>query len=398
MKTKLAGFLENFILFVIVLVLIQTFLEDLAILLNWSSMVRQLLMVLGFVFDVIFTTEFFARSIFAASKGKFGYYFLEERGWIDFLASLPLLLFNSGPELFAFLTGGSAIAFGGILQVLKVVKVIRIARVLRLLRVLKIFRRIKNAEAVMTQRHVARIATMVVATMIIALLLFAIVDSFMNISDTYMVYEDLTQGAVQYIETNNLTSDDNTDQLHSYVSSVPIILLVKENGHTLYSRYSNEEYTERWLDSDYGYVKKDSLEIFVDISDLSIADAKKNLQYFFVIVILILMMMFIYSPHFAITISDPIHVMRKGFDEPEYNLQVHIPEHFRNDEIYLLASSFNSNYLPLKDRENQTEGSSASKLSMDDFSDLADLEDFISDEDTETDSAESSSDNSEDTV
>ena len=38
-------------------------------------------------------------------KKKGRYYFLEEKGWIDFLASVPLLVLNSGPAFFAVLTG-----------------------------------------------------------------------------------------------------------------------------------------------------------------------------------------------------------------------------------------------------------------------------------------------------
>lgn len=29
---------------------------------------------------------------------------------------------------------------------------------------------------------------------------------------------------------------------------------------------------------------------------------------------------------FAITVTDPIHVMRKGMSDPDYNLEVEIPE------------------------------------------------------------------------
>ena len=386
MQSRLNRILENFILIVIILVLVQTFLEDFAILSSWPLMLRQLLLICGFVFDVIFTIEFLARGIFAASRGTFRQYFLRERGWIDFLASIPLLFFNSGPDFFALITGGgAALAFGNMLQVLKVIKAIRIARVLRLLRVLKIFRRIKNAEAIMAQRHVARIATMIVTTIITALLLMAFVDSLLNIEDVYLVYEEFTQGILGYIEDNDLTNDLNLTQLESYARHLPILLLIKEDGRTLYSRYNNEKYAREWTVNDYAYFQRDSLEIFINIRHLTVSDAKTNMRYFLVIVILTLVFMFIYSPHFALTISDPIHVMRKGFDEASYNLQVRIPDQFEDDEIYLLARSFNKNYLPLKDRENHSKDSSVLEFSLADFTDLGDIadsEDIVTDSDS----------------
>lgn len=380
MQTKFIRFLENLIFLVIILVIIQTFLEDLAILSNWTVEVRNLFIVLGFVFDIIFTLEFFSRSIYTLSKGSFRKYFLEDNGWVDFLASIPLLLFNSGPGVFALLTGGTALAFGGILQVLKVLKAIRIARVLRLLRVLKIFKRIKNADALMTQRHITRIATTVVSALVIALLAFAVIDNLLNISDVYVLYEKNIDDVFEYVESDDVSLDPG-----SYFDSVPIVLLVQYEGRTLYSRYNDAEYSERWSSNDYAYVQRGNYELFIDIRYLNVGDAKTNIKFFLIIIIILLVLVFVYSPHFALTISDPIHVMRKGFDEPGYNLQVRIPRQNENDEIFLLAASFNKDYLPLKDREGQRDQSSTSKLSMDDLANFIEPFDGLKDTEAETD-------------
>ncbi|MGI9255452.1 MAG: ion transporter [Salinispira sp.] len=363
-------FFENSILIVIVLVLIQTLLEDVAVLASWPVESRRVLAILGFIFDIIFTLEFFSRSFFAISQNRFGHYVLEGRGWIDFMVSVPLLLFSSGPEFFAIVTGGFAVSFGGILQVLKVVKSIRIARILRLLRVLKIFRRIKNTETVMTQRHIARITTTVIATIVLALLLFTVVDNFLNINDVYAVYEESIQGLTQYISANSgfLTSD--TQLQEAYFASIPIILMVKYDGMTLYTRYTNAEYARQWSINDYVYVQKDALELYINIWYLNVSEAKSNLYFFLMIFSVILVIMFVYSPHFALTISDPIHVMRRGFDETSYNLQVRIPDQFKDDEVYLLSESFNRDYLPMKDREGQKNQESVLTLSAVNLADL----------------------------
>ena len=103
---KTRTFLENLVILAIVLVLVQTFLEDLATLLSWSVSVREALLIAGFFFDLFFTVEFIVRGYDAWRYRRFGYYFWYDRGWIDFLASVPLLLLNSGPGLLRAPCGG----------------------------------------------------------------------------------------------------------------------------------------------------------------------------------------------------------------------------------------------------------------------------------------------------
>lgn len=371
MQSRLARFLENFILVAIILVLIQTFLEDFAVISGWNARLRNILVISGFVFDLLFTVEFLTRSLYAGSRKEFRRYFLEDRGWIDFLASIPLLLFNSGPQLFALITGtGAVLAFGSILNILKVVKAIRVARVLRLLRVLKIFRRIKNTDSNMTQRHIARISTMVVSTLVFTLLLFAVVESFVTTGNVEVLYRETTGSVGDYLESRELTETGNSAALKEYAESLPLLLMIKDDGHTRYSRYSNELYAEQWSAGDYGYISQGDTGLFIDISHLNVDNALINLRYFSIIVALVLMLMFVYSPHFALTVSDPIHIMRRGFDEPSYNLQVRIPGQFENDEIYRLAQLYNHHYLPMKDRERLDESSSLLDISLADFADF----------------------------
>ncbi|MFW5689569.1 MAG: ion transporter, partial [Spirochaetota bacterium] len=150
--------LENVVIVAIVLVLAQTFLEDFAVLAGWTWDARRVLLFTGFAFDLFFTIEFLTRLYASFVNRRTGIYFWYERGWIDLLASIPLLLLSSGPAVLAYLTGSATIVgFAGILNVLKVVKAIRTARVLRLLRVLKIFARIRNTDSTMAQRHVAKL-------------------------------------------------------------------------------------------------------------------------------------------------------------------------------------------------------------------------------------------------
>ena len=148
-------FWDNFILAMIVLVILQTFISELAVYLHWNITLRNILIISSLFFDLLFTIEFIARSITAGkNKRLFGYWFYK-RGWVDFIAAVPLLFLNSGPlVILTFLTGTTeGVAAVGVLNILKVVKAIRVTRVLRLIRVMKIFGKIRNAESKMAQHH-----------------------------------------------------------------------------------------------------------------------------------------------------------------------------------------------------------------------------------------------------
>ena len=83
-----------------------------------------------------------------------------------------------------------------------------------------------------------------------------------------------------------------------------------------------------------------------------------------------LFLLIYYSPHFALTVTDPIHVMRKGLEDDTYNLEVRVPERYRDDDVYKLADAYNRIYLPMKDRQKGQEEGTSSLLKMDDVKDL----------------------------
>ncbi|MEW5815433.1 MAG: hypothetical protein AB1798_08590, partial [Spirochaetota bacterium] len=65
MRVKVAAFFESLVVVVILLVLVQTFLEDFSTLAVWSWEVRKILVITGFAFDLFFTLEFLGRLYFA---------------------------------------------------------------------------------------------------------------------------------------------------------------------------------------------------------------------------------------------------------------------------------------------------------------------------------------------
>ncbi len=370
--TKTRAFLENIVILAIVLVLLQTFLEDLAVLLSWSVNLRAVLLVAGFFFDVFFTVEFVVRSYDAWRKRLFRHYFFQERGWIDLAASIPLLLLNSGPRLLALLAGGLPIGgIGGMMNVLKVVKAIRIARVLRLLRVLKVFRQIKNTESEMAQRHVAVVSAASVSTFVFSLLILSVAGMFVALPSLDVEYRAGAHSALDYILTEGLVFSGEEKALENYMASRPDILAVESAGTVRFSRYDERYYSRQFSPQDYTVIRRDGVRLFLDLRPVNRDGAAANLRYFVVIVAMVLVFMFFYSPHFALTVTDPIHVMRRGMSEQNYSLEVVIPEDYRRDDIYRLAVEYNRVFLPMKDRDDVSrEGEKSTALSLENMDDL----------------------------
>ena len=368
-RGAVTSFLESLVIAAILLVLVQTFLEDFAVLSGWNVEIRNKILLAGFFFDLFFTIEFLTRLYNAIMEGRVGRYFSVERGWIDLLASVPLLMFNSGPFALTLLTGqGIAVGLGGILNLLKVIKAIRIARILRFLRIVKIFRRIKNVSSPMAQRHVASITAISVTIVVLSLLFFTVFSSSLQLDGLDTAFAEQQEAVAKHLDENKDDPADFVFALQTIRETYPSLLIVKYRGQSLYSRYSDSYYQEFFAPGDYTYLRKDDLELFFDqrpyVSQLS----RESILFFVIVVLIVLAYLLIYSPHFALTVSDPIHVMRRGLEETNYNLEVKIPQKYKTDDVFQMAALYNEKYLPLKDRTQSKEGQSLIELDMGDVS------------------------------
>ncbi len=376
MNKKLINVLESVVILAIFLVLIQTFLEDFAVLTGWKMRFRQQLMITGFFFDLFFTIEFIIRLYYAIANRKAFVYLTSERGWIDFLASIPLLMLNSGPLAFSIFFGGSAfLGLGGMLNLLKVIKAIRIARILRFLRIIKIFRRIKNTDSLMAQRHVANITAIGVTVLVFSLLIFTFLTGSLEVKgmDTFIFSHQKAIAAQLSSQQENKTAlAASLDILKETEES---LLIVKISGKALYSRFDNGYYEQNFGPGEYSYFSEGSFEAFFDLRPYVQQLSRESLLFFVIVLFVVLSFLFIYSPHFALTISDPIHVMRRGLREEDYNLEVKIPEKYQDDDVYQLARLYNEKYLPLKARNQGDENKPLLDLG------LADIKDILGEDD-----------------
>jgi hypothetical protein len=350
----------------ILLVIVHTFIFELSIARHWDVFARDILIVSGFVFDLFFTIEFLVRSALSAKKTSILDYWLYERGWVDFLSSVPLLVLDSGPAAYMILTGHvQAESLIGVLNVLKVVKAIRVTRILRLVRIIKIFGKIHNASSRMAQHHASVISTITVFSIVIALLSFALFANFAGLHEVQAKKEHYTlilEGLKSVRGGNGLAAakdifsrDKNVLQLYKGED-----LLVENLPHQKFLDYYNID--------DYMDLKDDGLVLRISLVDIHASHAMDHIKSFAIIVLVVISIMFIYVKHFAQNISDILHILNKGFRKKEYNLEIKINDRMKDHEVYSLASFYNNAYLPAKLRRSFRENKSGSSgLSMDDL-------------------------------
>ncbi len=369
-RNKIVAFFEALVIVVILLSLIQTFLEDFAVVSGWTMKARVRLSISSFCFDLFFTIEFLVRLYYAMINKKTMEYLTRGRGWIDFLASIPLLMFNSGPTLLAiFLKGSTMLNISGIFNVLKVIKAIRIARILRFLRIIKLFRNIRYVDSKMAQRHIANITTLSITVIVFSLFLITLTSLGFSLPGvaTNLYQKELKMANLLVKAEKQKQLSSTIKQLDKYDTN---LLIVKKDGKTIYSRYKNGYYSEHFGPGDYSYFYKKGLELFFDSRIVSIQNSLQNILFFIVVLLTVVVFLIFYSPHFAITVTDPLRVIERGMSEKDYNLEVKIPPAYRDDEVFKVAKLYNEVFLPLKDRCMIEEEKPALDLTMKDIQDI----------------------------
>ncbi|MBL8018196.1 MAG: ion transporter [Leptospirales bacterium] len=348
----LPGFIETGIIICIILVIGHTVIEDIAVIYHWSHKTLFYLTIASFVFDIIFTLEFAARSIVTSKHGHFKHYMLSERGWIDLLTSFPLLFLVSGPALFFYLTdSGSDSALFNFLVILKTAKAIRVTRILRLIRVIKILGKIQNTESVMTNRHVATISTISVVSLIVVLVATQFIPGI-HFGD-HADYRDKRVAEIRGIVAAVSSMPAGLEQtrlLQQIIKAGPadVIRLKRDNGEVLFENSAEVVRELNWTayPGELRVADDMSLRLSFHIADAD--HAKLNIVILFCILAIIASFMFLYTRIFAQQIADPIYVMDKGLRDWDYNFEVKSLPGRENEEVFKLSRIYNARWLPLK--------------------------------------------------
>lgn len=313
---KRRNFWETFIVGMIIIAVIQIFLEDLSRLGGWKLSFRSSLIVVGFLLDLIFTIEFIVRSILSKKQKGWLHYFKYQMGWIDLFSSIPPLLLNSGLIMLGMFVPGmiKIPLFLGMLNFLKITRmfrvirtsrVVRITRVLRLLRVLKFSKKIyKNIERDVKNDYIAKVVSVTVLTIITVLIISSLFpmlyynmensvqvkrDKYLLIlEDWHTSFNDLDTTRIDCI--NNRLKEDK-DILFLYHMHKPVISNLEKEGNP------GNIIAAKFFYTDYITVDFPQLKLYLSIRDVIIESAKINLLLETIIItLLIAQMIFLKDP------------------------------------------------------------------------------------------------------
>ncbi len=296
-------FLESFIVIMIIVAIIQIFAEDLSRLWAWNISTRTALIIIGFFLDLIFTIEFITRSILSKNKKGWLFYVKHEKGWVDFVSAVPLIVFNSGPIMVGMFWPGKIIAlpFLGMLNILKVTKILRIARMLRLLRVLKIF---KPADAAGERRtaQLSKIISIAVVTITTILILSPLLPQlFYNMDTNVNLKKQQYVTILQDWYTSIRKRDaERVRYLNTRLKEDPDALYMYQRGQTAVNNLGEDSapakvIPKRFFYTDYKVLNYLSFKLWYSIRDIVADNARINLLIETIIVLLIISMMAFYK-------------------------------------------------------------------------------------------------------
>lgn len=296
-------FWENFIAWAIILAIVEIFIEDFSRLGGWSISGRKILILIGFLFDLIFTIEFTIRSFLAPKKKGWWNYFKNEKGWVDFFSSIPLILFSSGPLVIGMFFNGSmrSLAFVGIFNVLKITKILRIARMLRLLRIVKIFKQEDVEAAEQRNRHVTKAITITIVAITTTLILSPLFPKFFYTMDhglktKQMTYSSLLKNWKKSIQTRDSKA---IAYYKMKVKEDKNILYLFQGSNTIVNKIGTTNIIDflknHYFYTDYKTISSFGFKLYYTVQDIDQENARINLLIETIIVITILSLLIFYT-------------------------------------------------------------------------------------------------------
>ena len=274
---KSAAVFSGIMIAAVILVVIHTAVEELAIVMRLSWEQRMLLLAVGLGLDILFTLDFVVRSYFALLHRRMGRYFFRERGWMDFLASIPLLVLTSGPAFLAAAAGTATVAgLGGVARVIEITKAIRTGRVLRLMRLHKLSPLPREQEGSAASRAGAPAA---IAALAVVALIAGLLPIWFETGSLEERVEQRYATIARYVDEGNLTQPGGRDMLASLVAIESDLLIVQDGERRVYSRHSAEYYQRQLGPHDYLYLESGEVGVYFDIRGIHAAAAHANLTY-----------------------------------------------------------------------------------------------------------------------
>ena len=349
------------LLFVLVLLVpLQLLLQEGAILFSQPWSIRFMLLLLGGTLDLVFVVDFVVRLYLSMIRRRGIEYLGQGRGWADFLSSVPVFMFLSGPVLFGIFAGGSVpFGSGEFVHPLLTARLLQALYLLRLLRIWKLFPPVTVRTSDMRMRHIGRLVGLFLCATLVAA--FALTLSNLPQHRIQPHAASLTApseiaSSIAHVARAASGSDEDrsafvrTSAVVRQVAEANATLLVlRHSGRTSYTKMSNEEYRANFGPGDYLYGVSGEYAVFVDVRGFHANSAGTRVQVVLVVILGVFLIGGIYSKHFASTVRDPLRTVHRGLADPSYTLPVHIPRNFVQDEVFRVAERYNTDILKDKD-------------------------------------------------
>jgi hypothetical protein len=246
----------------VILALAEILCEDFAVFFGLPLAVRRLILCAGFGFDLVFTLWFLVGLYAASLNRKTRRFLVSEGGWMDLLASVPLLVLCSGPAMFSLAAGGVPL----------IPAAARITRDLRFLRFLKIFR---------LDLFPARGKTG--AAFFAAILVFAAAFLIPLISRPGVPEKRILDShfsAALRLSHEALGGENLVREIGEYGRTEPDLLLVKREASPLYSRYDFSYYNRYYSRADYLWIRGRNMEFYFSLKPLLAEEARFSISCF----------------------------------------------------------------------------------------------------------------------
>jgi len=325
----------------VIISLIHIILDEYTTFMDFHVMVRKILLITGFAFDLIFTIEFLARIFIKRLRGTILGYFTRGAGITDFFCSIPVLLLYSLPLMWPryFLSAEGMFLMLGSLMFFKTVRVSVISKSLRFIRVLKLFDKIKS-KYIMTPEFLKRILTITTVIIIAALIGFYFVKGS-------SVHQTKSLEAKEIL-SNYIEGEINGEDFQGLLSRTESVLFIKKGDETVYTSISRLFFDNSFLYDDYLITRINDYEIYFQTKDVNKSYSFINLLIFSIILGIFLIIVTLFRKYFNEHISKTVAIMLRGYKSPSYLGIAPMEKEKKELEIYQLTRQFNKKWVPVK--------------------------------------------------
>ncbi|POQ98719.1 hypothetical protein AU468_11790 [Alkalispirochaeta sphaeroplastigenens] len=271
-KTRIL--LEILALAAVLAALTHTVLDDLVLVIDGSLLLRRRLLFAGLGLDLFLFMECILRGYHAFRYRQFRRYLVRQGGWIDLVASAPLLLLVSGPAVLGELAGGIVPVSLGLGLALRHLRLLRFLKLLRYLGPGMGFPGDDSAPAGGELPASRRWVPLILAVAVIAL---AGIDLLIpwggSAGAGELPHQERTLAALQ--EEQLL---DQPGELRRFLEARGVLLL-EYRGTVLYSRHDQADYDRLYGPGDYQVLEAGEITLFSDLKPLLRSHGAAGLRY-----------------------------------------------------------------------------------------------------------------------